>query len=602
VVIVGGVTVGLALACIPAGQFSCDNADQCSQAVGGICEPDRNCSYPDSGCDSGRRYSDFAGDRAGACVDPGADLATSTTSFGGEGTSSTSHVGSTGGEETSGGPLPSDCEGVTCSDAGACVLVEDVATCACDSGLYAVGLTCVEDPCAVASCFFVDADEGDDAAEGTRTAPWRTIARLESALDAAAAGDHYLLRRGRQWSEQLDIVGLQGELEAPIVFGAYGPTGEPRPRLFPGAVRVVDSEHVVVRDLEVRDDPAVMSPPNRPCVMVEDSTHVSIVGNALSDCINRGLRVHDGAAFLVLADNEIRNSAGEAVFLSDASWTDPPSLVAAHHWVIDNVIVDPGNDGIQVFLADVTSDVKVMGNSVAGTGDRGITVVADGYAWVGGNVAARAGAAAGTSGDAINVSVGGLVRVSGNVALDSRRGLQVGRDAVVTANTVVASASTLEAALVRDNADVQTWRDNLILAAPGGITVRDGVSGGAGPGVDFDAHWYGSGCSFQIGTGPAVDLATWQAALMSDGSSTCGDGSGVVSPAGRLDPSDWDAAFFEALTPPADWERCGAEAGAFDCDGARRDGQVVPIEDYFESDGFGWSGTLLVRQRYPAPG
>lgn len=56
-----------------ANAFACGDDSQCAgSGVGGLCEASGFCSFPDEGCDSGRRYGDHAeGAFAGACVDLG---------------------------------------------------------------------------------------------------------------------------------------------------------------------------------------------------------------------------------------------------------------------------------------------------------------------------------------------------------------------------------------------------------------------------------------------------------------------------------------------------------------------------------------------------
>src|SRR5690606_23534519 len=120
-----------------------------------------------------RRYSEFAGEHAGQCVAPGDDPTTSTpapTGADGSGstTGDTGDASTTDGDSTSGGPVPGGCEGIDCSGVGTCVVVDDAATCACEPGWYSVGVECLEDPCDAAPCIFVDAEVGDDEAEGTR--------------------------------------------------------------------------------------------------------------------------------------------------------------------------------------------------------------------------------------------------------------------------------------------------------------------------------------------------------------------------------------------------------------------------------------------------
>ena len=56
------------VACIARDRLVCDDDSQCSRADDGVCL-DGSCAYPDPECPSGLRFSSFAGDEAGRCVE-----------------------------------------------------------------------------------------------------------------------------------------------------------------------------------------------------------------------------------------------------------------------------------------------------------------------------------------------------------------------------------------------------------------------------------------------------------------------------------------------------------------------------------------------------
>ncbi len=96
-----GLTVG---ACLRFSPYVCDSNEACrSREQQGICQPTGFCSYPDSGCESGQRYDEFApGTLAERCVAPAEPETTGTagptsTDSGESGTI----AGSTGSESTS---------------------------------------------------------------------------------------------------------------------------------------------------------------------------------------------------------------------------------------------------------------------------------------------------------------------------------------------------------------------------------------------------------------------------------------------------------------------------------------------------------------------
>lgn len=78
---------------------------------------------------------------------------------------------------------------------------------------------------------------GNDGNPGTKALPWRTPARVQSAIDAAQfqPGDAVLFERGHTYAGSLALTGsLQGTASSPIVFGAYGSAGSGKPPALSG--------------------------------------------------------------------------------------------------------------------------------------------------------------------------------------------------------------------------------------------------------------------------------------------------------------------------------------------------------------------------------
>ncbi|HWB82432.1 MAG TPA: hypothetical protein VG755_46035, partial [Nannocystaceae bacterium] len=67
------IVIALPLGGCGAGAFACNDASQCiAGGVAGTCQADGWCSFPDTECESGERYGDYAGeDVAGRCVPTG---------------------------------------------------------------------------------------------------------------------------------------------------------------------------------------------------------------------------------------------------------------------------------------------------------------------------------------------------------------------------------------------------------------------------------------------------------------------------------------------------------------------------------------------------
>lgn len=69
---IAGLGLGAAAgACVSLQAYQCSDDAECTSVVQGWCEPTGFCSYPDEACDSGRRYSDLAGELGRQCVEGG---------------------------------------------------------------------------------------------------------------------------------------------------------------------------------------------------------------------------------------------------------------------------------------------------------------------------------------------------------------------------------------------------------------------------------------------------------------------------------------------------------------------------------------------------
>jgi parallel beta-helix repeat protein len=67
----------------------------------------------------------------------------------------------------------------------------------------------------------------NDANPGTQAAPWRSLARVQTAIATLRPGDQVLFERGGTFSGSLSTTRLTGTTAAPIVFGAYGSGAAP---------------------------------------------------------------------------------------------------------------------------------------------------------------------------------------------------------------------------------------------------------------------------------------------------------------------------------------------------------------------------------------
>ncbi len=617
--LVTGVALSAAavVACIARDELVCQDDAQCTRFADGVCH-EGGCAYPDEDCPSGLRYSELAGERAGECVDPGgsaddgsstgADPTTDGTDADTVGEeSSASSSASTSGTDDDTGAIPSVCDGIDCSGTGTCVVVDDAPTCACESGYYMVGLECLLDPCETTVCHYIDAELGDDANDGTLDAPWQTVGRANMAFGDAMPGEHFLFRRGREWTDakasvRMYVTGAVGTPEAPIVIGAYGPIGDGRPRIAPGNIRILDSSHFVLRDLEFQDDAAI-DDGSRPCVLVEESDHVVVYDTRAIDCVSNGVWASYGSSYTSIVDNVVSNTGQDGIAISDITYLDPEVRVGHHHWVIDNEVASSSAVGIRIQIGStelVLGDTKVVGNTVVDHPDDGIRSTTTGFAWVVDNVVARAGAPEIWQASlVIGAHAGG--QMTGNIVFETGgNGILVNRIARLEANTVIHDGAAGEALFVDDNAQLTASR-NLLWPRGGGDTIWV-ITDTANEHIEaLDDSWYGgideSACVFRDPTGE-YDLAGWRDATGFDVDSSCGPIPGLGAFVLGQPPSAWDEELWDALAPDAEWADCDSPAGARDCEGAAIGPRIEPLAAFDESGGLGWAGPLLVRQRY----
>jgi len=109
--------------------------------------------------------------------------------------------------------------------------------------------------------------EGDDASDGSITAPWETLAMVSAACETDAnggyilPGDSVLFRAGDRFEGNL-LFKRSGSREEPIVIGSYGDGEKP---VISGsgdisggdyfeALKLVNASHIVVADLRIRND------------------------------------------------------------------------------------------------------------------------------------------------------------------------------------------------------------------------------------------------------------------------------------------------------------------------------------------------------------
>jgi hypothetical protein len=173
-----------------------------------------------------------------------------------------------------------------------------------------------------AAVYHVSSSGGDDTSSGTAEAPWKTIARVNTAT--FAPGDEILFRRGDTFRDaQLEVPSSGASADARITFGAYGPGDKP---VLDGAglprsahcVRSKGKNWIAIQDLRLQGAPASGIRVNQGGHILIQRCEVTNVGNGgiyfvgsaddavhdvvVQDCVihdlvgqSDGIVVHNGA-------------------------------------------------------------------------------------------------------------------------------------------------------------------------------------------------------------------------------------------------------------------------------------------------------------------
>lgn len=197
---------------------------------------------------------------------------------------------------------------------------------------------------------------GDDAADGTQDAPWRT---LQHAAQHVEPGDGVFLRGGT-YTEPL-VIERSGEEGKAVLFAAADPTQRPvidgsNLSLEDGLVRIAGQSHVVLCNLTVRSSSAHG-------VMVTDSdegivsSHVTLLGMSVEDAKEAGIYLED------VEDCSIEDST---TYFSVSSgigvWYS--TRISVRNNTVVNARYDEEHGHEESVSISGTSDFEVSGNEV----------------------------------------------------------------------------------------------------------------------------------------------------------------------------------------------------------------------------------------------
>ncbi|MDR7156259.1 hypothetical protein J2W40_003100 [Sphingobium xenophagum] len=149
-----------------------------------------------------------------------------------------------------------------------------------------------------AANYYIDANLGQDSNDGSATAPWRSLGRVNATT--LRPGDHIFLAAGSVWKEPL-VITRSGRRDAPITVGATG-IGQ-RPRIDAGGVAehgvaIMNAEYVRVSGLEVTND----GPPA--------GSRFGVLVAAQDSGVMRGIRISDMYIHDVRGTNDRKDNGG----------------------------------------------------------------------------------------------------------------------------------------------------------------------------------------------------------------------------------------------------------------------------------------------------
>lgn len=225
----------------------------------------------------------------------------------------------------------------------------------------------------MSSTFYLNADDGDDAANGlNQETAWKSLDRVSQHI--FHPGDCLLLKRGNRWSGELHPKGA-GEANSPIILGAYGEGELP---IVDGmgsvaAVRLSGQSHWIIRELHAqnRSDGRGV----RHGIFVQGDAHR----------ITEGVVVERCEISLVSGENRRALPKYQSMYWNGGIYVCQPnrSTLTAHLENIiirDNYIHDVMTSGIRIaqqedYVIDAYHrDVVVCRNHIERTGSDGIIV------------------------------------------------------------------------------------------------------------------------------------------------------------------------------------------------------------------------------------
>jgi parallel beta-helix repeat protein len=233
------------------------------------------------------------------------------------------------------------------------------------------------DSASVAAIYYVDSNNGNDANQGTETAPWKSLAKIANMQ--LNGGDQVLLKAGSVWNEKL-FVNSSGTSGNPITIKSYGNGAKP---LIDGqdqldyGILIFDRNHIIIKDIAVTGiNVTGMAPStgiaiaNSNNVVIDDVNitnvkglggifvYSSVAGRGENNIIKNSTITNTRSSAYGVAGNNM----GNGVHL----WTECAEC-GKNNTIENNTITGSGGHGVGVFMPyTIVRDNTVRNNNESG--------------------------------------------------------------------------------------------------------------------------------------------------------------------------------------------------------------------------------------------
>ncbi len=174
--------------------------------------------------------------------------------------------------------------------------------------------------------YYVDAQNGNDSANGSFDAPWKSLAKVSSF--EFSAGDRIKFKRGATWNGEFLFISASGNAGAPIVFEAYGNGNNPK--ILNGGIIITGAQHIQLKNFETSHNAYAG------IVLQGGAQHIEISNNILHHN-SAGIWTGNNAGMNnVISGNLVYLNEGNGIAVDAVFCTSGNETVIAHNKIYSN--------------------------------------------------------------------------------------------------------------------------------------------------------------------------------------------------------------------------------------------------------------------------